>query len=122
MLGWTGVSPDTAPPGSRNVVFRTSIRTRGRTAFSVIAVVVFWLAALAGPAGATSGSTVLSSPSISPASGTTTTLVTFSVVYLNHESSAADWVRVSIDGGPAIDLAPTSGTPWRRQAARRRSG
>jgi outer membrane biosynthesis protein TonB len=93
------------------VVFRTSIRTRGRTAFSVIAVVVFWLAALAGPAGATSGSTVLSSPSISPASGTTTTLVTFSVVYLNHESSAADWVRVSIDGGPAIDLAPTSGTP-----------
>ena len=51
------------------MVFRTSIRSRGRTAFGVIAVVVFWLAALAGPAGATSGSTVPSSPSISLAAG-----------------------------------------------------
>jgi hypothetical protein len=91
------------------VALRTSTRSRGRTVFGVIAVVALWLAALAAPVGASSGSTVLMSPSISPAAGTPSTPITFSVVYRNHEGSGADWVHVSIDG-VAYDMAPTSGT------------
>jgi hypothetical protein len=91
------------------VALRTSTRSRGRTVFGVIAVVALWLAALAAPVGASSGSTVLTSPSISPAAGTPSTPITFSVVYRNHEGSGADWVHVSIDG-IAYDMAPTSGT------------
>ena len=90
------------------MALRTSTRSRGRTVFGVIAIVAFWLAALAAPAGASSGSTVLMSPSISPAAGTPSTPITFSVVYRNHEGSGADWVHVSIDG-VAYDMAPTSG-------------
>jgi len=109
MLLGTGVDPVSHAAGSGNVALRTSTRSRGRTVFGVIAVVALWLAALAAPAGASSGSTVLMSPSISPAAGTPSTPITFSVVYQNHESSGADWVHVSIDG-VAHDMAPTSGT------------
>ena len=91
------------------MALRTSTRSRGRTVFGVIAVVALWLAALAAPVGASSGSTVLTSPSISPAAGTPSTPITFSVVYRNHEGSGADWVHVSIDG-VVYDMAPTSGT------------
>ena len=90
------------------MAFRTSHNSRGRTLFGVVAVVAFWLAALAGPAGANSGSTALSSPAVSPVTGTPSTLITFSVVWTNHESSSADWVRVTIDGSEH-DMAPNTG-------------
>jgi outer membrane biosynthesis protein TonB len=38
----------------------------------------------------------LSSPAVTPASGTTETLVTFSVTYTNKRGDAPDWVRVSV--------------------------
>lgn len=77
--------------------------------FGVIAVVAFWLTALAAPAGANSGSTGLTSPSITPATGTPSTPITFSVTYVNHEGSGADSVHVVIDG-VAYQMAPISGT------------
>ena len=90
------------------MAFRTSHNSRGRTLFGVVAVVAFWLAALAGPAGATSGSTALSSPAVSLVTGTPSTPITFSVVWTNHQSSSADWVRVAIDG-VEHDMTPTTG-------------
>ena len=71
---------------------------RLRTAPLVALVAAAWLALLAGPAGATNGSTRLIDPEVSPRSGTTKTVVSFSVVYRNREGSPADWVRVRVAG------------------------
>jgi hypothetical protein len=65
----------------------------------VVLVTVAWLALLVGPAtGATRGSTRLSAPEVSPRSGTTRTIVAFTVVYRNREGSPPDWVRVTVAG------------------------
>ena len=64
----------------------------------VAVVAIAWLALLAGPVDATRGSTRLSEPDVSPRSGTTRTVVSFTVVYRNREGSPPDWVRVTVAG------------------------
>jgi len=65
----------------------------------VAVVTVAWLALLVGPAqGVVRGSTRLSAPDVSPRSGTTKTVVAFTVVYRNREGSPPDWVRVTVAG------------------------
>ena len=66
------------------------------------------------PATAAAASPVqLSSPSVSPASGTTATTITFRVKYRNSDRIAPDWVRVHV-GSVTRDMQPTTGsTSWR---------
>jgi hypothetical protein len=54
--------------------------------------------ALVLPVLAVEGSTKLLDPAVSPRTGTTATKITFTVVYRNREGSAADYVKVVIDG------------------------
>ncbi|MCU0483948.1 MAG: hypothetical protein MUC54_06735, partial [Chloroflexi bacterium] len=62
-------------------------------------VTIAWLALLVAPVGAAvRGSTRLSAPDVTPRTGTTSTIVVFTVVYRNREGSPPDWVRVRVAG------------------------
>ena len=77
-------------------------RLRVRPWLAALGPILLLLSALAGPVGAQSGPTQLGSPSVSPRTGDTTTVVTFTVVYLNHEGSAPAYVRVLIDASARV--------------------
>jgi hypothetical protein len=65
---------------------------------ATIAAAAVLLLSLTLPVGAVQGPTKLYSPSVSPASGTTATRITFKVGYRNREGSGPAYVRVVIDG------------------------
>jgi hypothetical protein len=63
------------------------------------------------PVLAVEGSTKLLDPSVSPRTGTTATTITFTVVYRNREGSAADYVKVVIDGRAHL-MSSDGTTDW----------
>jgi methionine-rich copper-binding protein CopC len=75
------------------------------------AVAIALVLALVAPVSAAAGPTRLSDGSASPGSGTTATVISFSVTYRNREGSEADWVRVQVAG--SAHAMTTSGTDWK---------
>jgi hypothetical protein len=67
--------------------------------------------ALVLPVLAVEGSTKLLDPSVSPRTGTTATTIVFKVVYRNREGSAADYVKVVIDGKAHL-MSSDGTTDW----------
>lgn len=62
--------------------------------------------------GAAVGPTKLENPSVNPRTGTTATLITFSVTYRSIKGSAPDYVRVVV--GPSTFPMTTTGSNWKQ--------
>ena len=77
---------------------RTPFRRIAASPLIAACAAVFVALALVVPVLAVEGSTKLLDPSVSPRTGTTATTITFRVIYRNREGSAADYVKVVIDG------------------------
>ncbi|MEA2578899.1 MAG: hypothetical protein QOD78_2487, partial [Chloroflexota bacterium] len=84
---------------------------RGSFGLGAFVVAVALLLALVAPASAAAGPTRLSDAGTSPGSGTTATVISFSVTYRNREGSPVDWVRVKVAG--TAHAMTTSGTDWK---------
>ncbi len=69
------------------------------------------------PAAAGNGPTDLTSPSVSPTSGTTATEITFAVTYHSAKGDAPDYVRVVV-GTTAYPMARTAGVETWKQGVR----
>ena len=104
----SGSGPDRVPP------------VRARAIVASWGVAVALLLALVAPAAAGAGPTRLSSPTVSPGSGTTLTTIAFAVTYRNREGSPADWVRVRVAG--TTHAMRTSGSDWKAGVRFRWSG
>ena len=77
---------------------------------ALLPALLTWL--LLGALPAAAAPTSLSDPSITPASATTETLVTFSVTYSSRKGIEPDWVRVTA-GSTVLSMTSTGGTPRR---------
>jgi len=81
----------------------------GRTSVRAVGAALLLLAVAVMPATAGNGPNDLSSPSVSPTSGTTATAITFSVTYHSSKNQAPDYVRVVV-GSKTFSLENTAGT------------
>jgi len=83
-------------------------RTLARPSVGAVLVAVLLAVASVLPALAATGSiTTLLAPAASPRSGTTTTVITFSVTYRNTDGLAPDYVRLHV-AGLTKEMAPTT--------------
>ena len=85
-----------------------------RSALLAMAVMVLVVAPAATPTSAGAGPTRLSSASVSPSTGTTDSLITFTVAYRNREGSPADWVRVNVAGSTRA-MTWIAGDDWKQE-------
>ncbi len=79
-----------------------------------MAAMVLVVAPAAPPTSAGAGPTRLSSASVSPSTGTTDSVLTFTVAYRNREGSPADWVRVTV-AGTTRAMTWTAGDDWKQE-------
>ena len=103
-------------------------RTRNRrarrrailTPLAALAAALFILLGAALPALAVEGPTQLDNASVTPRTGTTSTVISFDVRYRNREGSAPDHINVVIDGVP--HAMSWSGSTWKNGVAVHWSG
>lgn len=91
---------------------RNTAPRRARHLLAAIVAAAMLVLGLALPVGAVQGPTKLFDVAVTPRTGTPTTTITFTAEYRNREGSAADWVRVVIDG-TAHEMASDGGTDWK---------
>jgi hypothetical protein len=100
---------------------RTQFRRIAASPLIAACAAILVALALVLPVLAVEGSTKLLDPSVSPRTGTTATTITFTVVYRNREGSAADFVKVVIDG-TAHPMTSDGTTDWHDGVAHHWSG
>lgn len=94
------------------IIDRRRVPRGARGAVSAIGLALWFAGFLAGPAAADSGAPTLANPTVSPRSGTPTTVIAFSVTYQSRQGYAAQSVTVLVDGKTLAAMSG-SGTSWR---------